>query len=236
MFPIRDKGVLEPDPGAVPRCRSRRGEGTGRGPEARRFEIVAGERRFRAALAAGLFEIPAIELDVTEEEALEITLIENLQRKDLNAFEEAEGYRALGDLHGYTQEAIAKATGRSRARSPRLTLLRVPKEIRERAMDLGIEARSALLEIAKLKDPKAMAALLDRAAREGLSRDDLRQASRSATERPSAGQRAKPYVFRFRSPDKSFQLQVNFRQATVDRSDLIRALEQILAEVRNAND
>ncbi|MGE0639142.1 MAG: ParB/RepB/Spo0J family partition protein [Thermoanaerobaculia bacterium] len=234
---IRDKGVLEPILVRSRGAEAKEPKEPGEGPEARRFEIVAGERRFRAALAAGLFEIPAIELDVTEEEALEITLIENLQRKDLNAFEEAEGYRALGDLHGYTQEAIAKATGRSRSSvAESLTLLRVPKEIRERAMDLGIEARSALLEIAKLKDPRAMAALLDRAAREGLSRDDLRQASRSAPERPSAGQRAKPYVFRFRSPDKSFQLQVNFRQATVDRSDLIRALEQILAEVRNAND
>ena len=220
---IREKGVLEP-------ILVRRRES--------RFQIVAGERRYRAAIEAGLPEMPCVIKDLSDPEVMEIALIENLQRKDLNAFEEAEGYRALGDLHGYTQEAIAKATGRSRSSvAESLTLLKVPKEVRERALDLGIEARSALLEIAKLKDAKAMTALLDRAAREGLSRDDLRRASRTAPERKTAsGQRAKPYVFRFRSPDKSFQLQVNFRQATVDRDDLIRALEQILAEVRSADD
>lgn len=232
---IREKGVLEP---ILVRLRSTAGLSVVGESAVRRFEIVAGERRFRAALAAGLFEIPAIELDVSAEEALEITLIENLQRKDLNAFEEAEGFRALGDLHQFTQEEIARATGRSRSSvAESLTLLGIPPALRERALDLGISAKSALLEIAKLGEPRRMATLLDKAAREGLSRDELRREGRSS----SAGKarkprRPKPYVFRFRSPDRSFQLQVNFRQATVDRTDLIRALEQILAQVRSSSD
>ena len=236
---IRDKGVLEP---ILVRAVGVSGEVEsdpgGEGATHRSFQIIAGERRYRAALAAGLFEIPAIELDVSAEEALEITLIENLQRRDLNAFEEAEGFRALADLHDYTQEQIAKATGKSRsAIAESLSLLAIPKEIREKALALGVGAKSALLEIAKLGDAKQMGTLLDRAARHGLSRDDLRKQSRQAAKGSArGGGRSKQYVFKFRSQDRSFNLQLNFRQSTVDRDDLIRALEQILSEIRNAND
>lgn len=236
---IRDKGVLEPI-----LVRAIDGPATaesGVDPEepagGRHFEIIAGERRYRAALAAGLFEIPAIELDVSPEEALEITLIENLQRKDLNPFEEAEGYRGLAQLHGYTQEQIARATGKSRSLvAESLGLLSIPREVRDRALALGVTAKSALLEIAKLEDPRQMASLLEKAARQGLSRDDLRKEGRQAGKAASAAKRSKPYVFRFRSPDRTFSLQVNFRQSTVEREDLVRALEQILAEIRSSQD
>ena len=93
---IRDKGVLEP------LLVRRQPEGS-----TKSFRIISGERRYRASLEAGLFEVPAIEMDVTDQEALEIALIENLQRKDLTPFEEAEGYRGLADQHGYTHEQIA---------------------------------------------------------------------------------------------------------------------------------
>ncbi|MEO8195589.1 MAG: ParB/RepB/Spo0J family partition protein [Thermoanaerobaculia bacterium] len=227
---IRDKGVLEPI--LVRKHDSPEGVPTGV-----KFEIVAGERRYRAALEAGLFEIPAIELDVTADEALEITLIENLQRKDLNAFEEAEGYQALGTLHSYTQEQIAQAVGRSRSSvAESLGLLALPREVRERALELGIQAKSALIELAKVSDPKALEALLARAGREGLSRDDLRGELRKGSETRGGGARKRPFAFKFRAPDKSFQLQLQFRQSTVEKSDLIRALEQILDEIRNTPD
>lgn len=225
---IRDKGVLEPI--LVRKQDSQEGV-----PPGVKFEIVAGERRYRAALEAGLFEIPAIELDVTADEALEITLIENLQRKDLNAFEEAEGYMALGTLHSYTQEQIAQAVGRSRSSvAESLGLLSLPREVRERALELGLTAKSALLELAKVTDPKALEALLARAGREGLSRDDLRSELRKGPETRGGAARKRPFAFKFRAPDKSFQLQLQFRQSTVEKSDLIRALEQILDEIRNA--
>jgi len=225
---IRDKGVLEP-------ILVRRAESVEGAPQGLKFEIVAGERRYRAALEAGLFEIPAIELEVTADEAFEITLIENLQRKDLNAFEEAEGYQALANLHTYSQEQIARAVGRSRsAIAESLSLLSVPAAIRERALALGIQAKSALLELAKVKDPATLEALLARVAQRGLSRDDLRSELRKGPAQARGGTRKRPYAFKFRSPDRSFHLQLQFRQSTVEKADLIRALEQILAEIRNA--
>ncbi len=230
---IREKGVLEP----ILVRRSPTAEPAGSG-----FVIVAGERRYRAALEAGLFEIPAVELDVSEQEALEIALIENLQRRDLNPFEEAEGFRALGELHGYKQDEIARAVGRSRSSiAESMTLLEIVPELRARALALGVVAKSALLEIAKLRDPARMEEVLVRAARSRLSRDDLREQARQAAGREgTAGRgrsdRRKPYLFKFRAPDRSFQVQLSFRQSTVDRSDLIRALEQILDEIRSSSD
>lgn len=230
---IRDKGVLEPI--LVRRA-------TGAAAPGSAFVIIAGERRYRAALEAGLFEIPAIELDVTEQEALEITLIENLQRRDLNPFEEAEGFRALGELHGYKQEEIAKAVGRSRSSvAESLTLLEISPELRTKALALGVVAKSALLEIAKLRDPGRMEEVLERAARHRLSRDEVRDQARHAAARGAAAARGdsarrKPYLFKFRAPDRSFQVQLSFRQSTVDRADLIRALEQILDEIRETSE
>ncbi|KAB2967458.1 MAG: ParB/RepB/Spo0J family partition protein [Thermoanaerobaculia bacterium] len=230
---IREKGVLEPI--LVRRLATDPAGGEEGGGQ--RFSIVAGERRFRAALEAGLYEIPAIELEISEQEALEIALIENLQRRDLSPFEEAEGYRALGERHGYTQESIAKAVGKSRSLvAETLALLQIPERLRETAERLGIRSRSLLLEVAKLGDPAKMKALLERAGRQGLTRDDVRKDTREAARKPGAGGRRKPYVFKFKAPDQRYQLQLSFRQSTVDRTDLIHALEQILEELRTAKD
>lgn len=242
---IREKGVLEPilvRPVRAPEAANETEPASGSLGKAPggRYSIIAGERRYRAALEAGLFEVPAIELDVSEEEALEIALIENLQRRDLSAFEEAEGYRALGDRHGYTQEQIAKAVGKARSTiAESLALLAIPESIRDRARALGIESRSALLEIAKAGDSDAMRALIERAGRQGLNRDDLRKAAKAAGKGgrgAGVGGRRKPYVFKFRAPDKRFSLNLSFRQSTVERDDLIRALEQILNELQSSSD
>ncbi len=235
---IRDKGVLEPLlVRAVAVARSPSGEAHATRLSPPRYAIISGERRFRAALEAGLFEVPVIEMDVSEKEALEIALIENLQRKDLTAFEEAEGYQALGELHGYTQEQIGQAVGRSRsAIAEALSLLRIPAELRKEAQALGIESRSTLLEVAKVKSPEQMRALLESIGTRGLTRDDLRRNKRSGARGDSRGARRKPYVFKFRAPDRTFALNLSFRQSTVDRDDLIRALEQILEEIRGSAD
>jgi ParB family chromosome partitioning protein len=228
---IRDKGILEPI-----LVRPETGEGLDSrsgSTEAPRYQIIAGERRYRAALEVGLYEVPVIELQVSEEEALEIALIENLQRKDLTAFEEAEGYRALGELHGYTHEQIAKAVGKSRASiTESLALLAIPPELRRSVEAIGIHAKSALVEIAKTGDAQKMRALIGRAATQGLSRDDLRRAARES----SAGKRRAPYIFKFRAPDRRFALQLTFRQSEVEKNDLIRALEQILDQLRTARE
>ena len=240
---IREKGILEPIlvrpvPPLGPRETESPEEGRPVPPAGvLRYRIIAGERRYRAALEAGLYEVPVIEMDVSEEEALEIALIENLQRRDLTPFEEAEGYRALGDLHGYTQEEVGKAVGKSRSIvAETLSLLAIPRELREEAAALGISSRSTLLEIAKVGDPSRMRQLLEKVGQLGLTRDDLRRSTRSGKSGRGAAKTRKPYIFKFRSPDKTFQLNLTFRQATVDRSDLIRALEKILEEIRSAKD
>jgi ParB family chromosome partitioning protein len=228
---IRDKGILEPI--LVRLETAEPADARPAGGEAPRYQIVAGERRYRAALEVGLYEVPVIELQVSEEEALEIALIENLQRKDLTAFEEAEGYRALGELHGYTHDQIAKAVGKSRASiTESLALLAIPPELRKSAEAIGVSAKSALVEIAKTGDARKMKALLERAAAQGLSRDDLRRAARELP----AGKRRQPYVFKFRAPDRKFALQLTFRQSEVEKNDLIRALEQILDQLRTARE
>lgn len=115
---IREKGVIQPlivraDP-------SRDGE----------FQIVAGERRWRASQLAKLHELPVVVRDLNDVEVLEIAIIENIQRADLNAVEEAQGYRQLMDSHGHTQEQVAKALGKSRSHIANLLrLLNLPDDV-----------------------------------------------------------------------------------------------------------
>lgn len=95
-------------------------------------ELVAGERRLRAAQEAGLKEVPAIVRDVSDADALALSLIENLQREDLNIMEEAEGYRRLASQFGLTQEEIARIVGKARATvSNALRLLDLPEEVKQ---------------------------------------------------------------------------------------------------------
>jgi ParB family chromosome partitioning protein len=225
---IREKGVLEPI--------LIRPVADAEDPKVH-FRIISGERRYRAALAAGLFEIPVIEMEVDADEALEIALIENLQRKDLTPFEEAEGYRALAERHGYTHEQIAAALGRSRSLvTETLRLLDLPPRARGVAEALRLTSKSLLLEIARVaRDEEELIRLLERAAGEGLTRDDVRQEKRSLQRGREAG-RAKPFTFHFKAPDKTFNLSLKFRKTEVDRQDLITALEQILRQIREADD
>lgn len=113
-----------------------------------RYEIIAGERRFRASQLAGIEKIPAIIREFSDEEALAISLIENIQRQDLNIVEEAEGYRRLIDEFGLTHEALAQVTGKSRSNiSNTLRLLNLSSNVLdmllERRLDMG-HARALL--------------------------------------------------------------------------------------------
>ena len=229
---IREKGVLEPilvRPQGGPDDESRGG-----------YRIISGERRYHASHEAGLLEVPVIEMDVDEDEALEIALIENLQRKDLTPFEESEGYQALAERHGYTHEQIGAAVGKSRTViTETLALLEIPSRVRDVVQALGISSKSLLLEILKTTDEEEeMIELLEKAAAHGLSRDDLRQTPERSTARKKRGAegRRKPYTFNFRAPDKTFNLTLKFRKSTVDRGDLITALEHILKDLKSARD
>jgi ParB family chromosome partitioning protein len=228
---IRDKGVLEP---ILVRLRPQETAGAGSpdgGSSGAVYRIISGERRYRAAQEAGLYEVPAIEMDVSDEEALEIALIENLQRKDLTPFEEAEGYRLLAESHGYTHEEIAEAVGKSRTViTESLSLLQMPPRVRDTVQALGITSKSLLLEVLKAGSEAEMIELLEEVARRGLNRDDLRQ--RLRRDKGGKSGRRKPYIFRFKSSDRTFSLSLAFRQSEVDKDDLIRALEQILTDLR----
>ncbi len=117
---IREKGVLQP---LIVRKNPRK-------PSV--YEIVAGERRWRAAQLAQLHELPVIERDYSDEEVLEIAIIENVQRADLNPMEEAAGYRQLMDRFGHTQEKLAEALGKSRSHIANLLrLLQLPPSVQE---------------------------------------------------------------------------------------------------------
>ena len=96
------------------------------------YEIVAGERRWRAAQLANLHDVPVVVRTLSDQEAVEIAIIENVQREDLNAIEEGEGYKLLMDGHGYTQEDLAKVIGKSRSHlANTLRLLRLPDGVQE---------------------------------------------------------------------------------------------------------
>ena len=164
-----------------------------------RFRIIAGERRFRAAMEAGLTEVPCIEFDVPENEVIEIALIENLHRKDLHPFEEAEGYAGLVNRHGYTQQRVADAVGKSRVSiTEALFLLEIPEDIREECRRADIQARSVLLQIARLKDPDLMRAALE----SGLGFNPRRSAgSKEGRRRPPGW----PVLVRVQAKGRTFQ-------------------------------
>jgi ParB family chromosome partitioning protein len=108
------------------------------------FEIVAGERRWRAAQRAALHEVPVVVKPLRDREALEIALIENIQREDLTALEEAEGYRQLIEQYGHTQEALATAVGKSRSHVANLLrLLTLPASVQEMLQDGRLSAGHA---------------------------------------------------------------------------------------------
>ena len=129
---IREKGVLEP---ILVRPNGQRLD---------RYEIIAGERRWRAAQTAGLHEVPVIVKKLDDREALEIALIENLQREDLTAIEEAEGYRRLIDQFGRSQEDLARDIGKSRSHvANTLRLLALPSEVQTKVQDGSLSAGHA---------------------------------------------------------------------------------------------
>lgn len=108
------------------------------------YQLVAGERRWRASRLAGLKEVPVIIKELSDTEAMEIAIIENLQREDLNPIEEAEGLQALIDKCGYTQEEVATSVGKSRpAITNALRLLRLPEDVRQMTKDGDISAGHA---------------------------------------------------------------------------------------------
>lgn len=134
--------------------------------EAGRYEIIAGERRWRAAQRAGLTSIPVIVRDVDDRMALELAIVENVQRSDLNPVEEALGYQQLIDDHHYVQTDLAQIIGKSRSHvANTLRLLKLPESIRDMLVDGSLSAGHART-LVTAEDP---AALAQKIIRDGLS-------------------------------------------------------------------
>jgi ParB family chromosome partitioning protein len=145
------------------------------------YELIAGERRWRAAQKAGIHQIPAVIRDVPDVNLLELALIENLQREELNAIEEAEAYRILIDDLALTQGEVAERVGKQRATiANALRLLNLPADVQElvRNKQLSMGHARALLA---LEDHRAIATLAQRIVAEGLSVRDVE----AAAKRPS---------------------------------------------------
>lgn len=228
---IESHGVLEP---LLVRHRT---DGT--------YELVSGQRRLQAAITAGLTEVPCIELHVTDQVALEIALIENLQREDLLPFDEAEGLHTLSDKYHYSHEQIARAIGRSRVTvTETLKLLDIPPDLREECRHADVTAKGLLLEIAKGRTPGEMRLLLRAISERRLDRATLRdlrqqlaadQASGDDPAQPAAADPAarRPFTLRYRHPERRFSFALSFRaEAQPEPQEVIAALEELIQQIR----
>src|ERR1700726_3992298 len=150
MASIAEKGVIEP---LVVR---QRGD---------RFQIIAGERRYQAAVQVGLRELPVVIRDVDDTEIIEVALVENIQRKDLTAFEEAEALHGLADRCGYTHEDLARRLGKSRTSiTESLALNAMPEEVKNLCRLADITSKSLLLQVVRQNKPEKMTGLVEKIA------------------------------------------------------------------------
>jgi ParB family chromosome partitioning protein len=213
---IKEKGVLEPLLVKPSRLSGR-------------WMIIAGERRWRAARAAGLRDVPCIEMDVDDRAVAEIALIENMQRKDLTAWEEADGLRALCERFGYTHEQVAHKVGKSRSTiTEALSVAALPEGIRERCRRADINTKSLLLQIVRQPDEASMLRMAEEIASRGMTRDDARQARRARFGGGRVAATATPFTYRYASPGKDYKLELRFRRSKVEAKEVAAALRAAL--------
>lgn len=222
---VKDKGVLEPllvKPSAV----------------GGRWMIIAGERRWRAARAAGLREIPCIEMEIDDRAVAEIALIENLQRKDLTAWEEADGLAALCEKFGYTHEDVAKKIGKSRSSvTEALSIASLPEVIRQKCRGADISSKSLLLQIVRQHDEESMNKMLDEIANRGINRDEARILRREVQGQPTQVKAAiQPFIFKYDSSNKDFRLELKFRTDAVQKEDIVKSLKEVLLKLEGSEE
>ena len=213
---IREKGVLEP---LLVRYV----------PREDAYHIISGERRYHASRAAGLREVPCIEKIADDAETLEIALIENLQRKDLTAFEEAEGLARLAEQFDYTHDDIARKISRARSSvTETLALCVITGEVRQRCLEHGIISKSLLLQVARQPTERKMLEMVERIARGGMNRDQARAQRR---DEKSGALRPQPFVYDFQPDTRQFRLRLQFQKSQVSRIEVITALRAVLSEL-----
>lgn len=220
MESIKNKGILEP---ILVRAKGDR------------FEIIAGERRYIASKNLGLKELPCIEMDVEEQEAMEISLIENLQRKDLDIFEEADGLKALMTMYGYSHQEIAEKIGKARSTITEIiSVSKIPLNLREKLKRAGITSRSTIIEIAKIENESDMEKLVDEIIQRRLTRSDTRDLTKLFKEKDEKElQKPKFFVFNYVPKDnKTYRLRIEFKKQVVTRQELISILEEIIENLK----
>ena len=215
MASVAEKGIIEP---LIVRQRGGR------------FQIIAGERRYHAAVQVGLRDVPVVVRDVDDDEVMELALVENLQRKDLTPFEEAEALHQLAVKCSYTHEDMARKLGKSRsAITESLSLSAMPEEVRNVCRLADITSKSTLLQIVRQGDPQKMLALVEKLVGQGqTTRQDVREAIKPKPGRP------KFFVFAFKPPTKAFDLRLSFKKSRVEKEEIIEALQNIIRDLRAA--
>lgn len=214
---IKEKGVLEP---LLVRYMPREDS----------YYIISGERRYHASQAAGLSELPCIEKIADDAETLEIALIENLQRKDLTAFEEADGLHRLAEQFDYTHDDIAKKIGRARSSvTETLSIRGIPSSIRKTCVEKGVVSKSLLLQVARQPNEKKMHDMVMQIAAHGLTRDEARRVRQNETD-----PRPHPFVYDYHSTDHSYHLRIQFSRSQVSREEMISAVREVLAELQRS--
>lgn len=210
---IKEKGVLEP-------LLVRPSDVGGR------FMIISGERRYRASLEVGLTELPCIEMDVDDRDVAEISLIENLQRKDLTPFEEADGLRALSERFGYTHEEIAAKIGKSRTTiTESLSLASMPSEIRDICRRADISSKSLLLQIVRQPTEDEMRRFVETIRIGGLTRDEARVARKGKPKKDQG------FIHKCKARNQSWSLMIKFRKSQVSKDDIRAALVGAIEEL-----
>lgn len=214
---IKEKGILEP---VLVR------------PKNGQFEIIAGERRCRAAKLAGLKEVPCIEYDVADNEALELSIIENIQRKDLDIFEQAYSLKSLNDIYGYTHQDIAQKIGKSRVTVTELIRVTdLPPDIIRQCIELNITSKTFLLELVKLESVDEMLDVLNSFSEKPFSRDKIKEKRKGEDNKetkPAGG----GLKFNFATEDKSVKIKFDIKSGETDKSKIIEILEKLISDIK----
>jgi ParB family chromosome partitioning protein len=198
-----------------------------------KWVIISGERRYRAALLAGLKTVSCLFSDkpLTESEIRQESLIENLLREDLRPIEAANGYQQLMELNGWTMQQVADALNISKGGvSKALSLLKLPEDIQEQ-VDHGVISPSSGYEVSRLKDEDSQRELAARIVNEGLKRDEAGEAV-GKTARPKEKGAQKPATTTRVLSVSGARLSITWQKKSVRTSDIVRVLEEALAQVR----
>jgi ParB family chromosome partitioning protein len=215
ILSIEEKGVLEP-------LLVRPSDVGGR------FMIISGERRYRASLEVGLTELPCIEMDVDDRAVAEISLIENLQRKDLTAFEEADGLVALSKRFGYKHEEIAKKLGKARTSvTETISIAGIPPDVRELCRRADIASKSMLLQIARQPTDEEMRDFVYKIGAAGLTRDQARDI------RQGKPQKVSNYSYQYEDPAGLWSLTIKFRKPEGSSEEIKGALRDALEAIES---